>query len=384
MKPNKCLLLCNEVGYLAYVVSASGIKPDPAKIEKVRHYPIPTDITKVRQFLGFALYYRRFIPGFAKIAHSLHALTKKNVPFKWNSDCNTAFNLLKDCLITAPVLSYPQFGDGKEFVLETDASGIGLGAVLAQEQQDGQLHPTTYASRTLDPHERNYGITELETLALVWAVRYFRPYILGHRTIVFTDHAACTSLLNAARPSGKLARWALNLQEMDLVIKHRSGKSNTNADALSCNPVSSVGAVDALQENKDSLRTSSRRENVRNQVAQKTTLTYYLCVSIWSMTYSLLMRNWLERLLLRVNALSSSKVCFILSLLPLWVDSVWWCPGVYEKPFCRRVMPVALQGISLQRRSMTVCDATTGGKEYVQMSTTIAVSVSFVPAEKDQ
>ena len=246
LKPKKCLLLREEVLYLGHVVSAAGIKPDPAKIEKVLSYPVPTDVTKVRQFLGLASYYRRFISGFARISHSLHALTRKDVAFVWSDDCNTAFNLLKECLVRAPVLSYPQFGEGEEFVLETDASGVGLGAVLAQKQEDDQLHPIAYASRSLDQHERNYGITELETLALVWAVRYFRPYILGHRTTVYTDHAACMSLLNTARPSGKLARWALTIQEMDLVIKHRSGKSNTNADALSRIPTSSVGAIETL------------------------------------------------------------------------------------------------------------------------------------------
>ena len=124
-----------------------------------------------------------------------------------------------------------------EFILETDASYVGLGAVLPQRQEDGKVHPIAYASRSLDVHEKKYGVTELETLGLVWAVRYFRPYLLGHRTTVFTDHSACLSLLNHPRPSGKLARWALTIQEMDLDIKHRSGKSNTNADALSRNPV---------------------------------------------------------------------------------------------------------------------------------------------------
>ncbi len=145
--------------------------------------------------------------------------------------------------MTAPVLSYPQIGPGREFILETDASGVGLGAVLAQEC-DGQVHPVAYASRTLDPHKCNYGISELETLALVCQ---FSPYILGHRSTVYTDHAACTSLLNSARLSGKLARWALAIQEMDLVIKHRSGRSNGNADALSRNPVvSTVSAMEML------------------------------------------------------------------------------------------------------------------------------------------
>ena len=100
--------------------------------------------------------------------------------------------MLKIRLVTAPVLAYPCFGPDEEFILETGASGVGLGAILSQKQGD-QTHPIAYASRALDCHEQNYGITELETLGLVWAVRYFRPYILGHRTTVYTDHAACTS-----------------------------------------------------------------------------------------------------------------------------------------------------------------------------------------------
>ncbi len=206
-------------------MSATGIRPDPAKIEQVQCYPVPTDTTKVRQLLGLASYYRRFIPEFARIAHPMHALTRKNAVFEWTGDCRQAFDQLKERLIMAPVLSYPRFGPEEEFILETDASKVGLGAILSQSQ-DNQIYPIAYASRTLDPHERNYGISELETLGLVWAVKYFRPYILGHRTTVYTDHATCTSLLKTARPSGKLARWALAIQEMDLVIKHRSGEKN--------------------------------------------------------------------------------------------------------------------------------------------------------------
>ena len=148
--------------------------------------------------------------------------------------------------MSAPVLAYPQFGSEVEFVLETDASYVGLGAVLSQKQGNGDVHPIAYASRSLDTHEKNYGISELETLGLVWAVRYFRPYLLGHPCIVYTDHAACLSILNSARPSGKLARWALTIQEMDLTIRHKAGKNNSNADALSRNPclVGSVGAVE--------------------------------------------------------------------------------------------------------------------------------------------
>ena len=237
LKPKKCLLLHDEVPYLGHVVSAQGVKPDLAKTEKVKSFPVPLDVTGVRQFIGLASYYRRFVPSFASIASPLHSLTKKNSKFSWTAGCQAAFDKLKELLVSAPVLAYPRFGQGIQFVLETDASGVGLGAVLSQTQADGQLHPVAYASRSLDTSERNYGITELETLAVVWAVRYFRPYLLGHHTTVFTDHSACVSVLSTARPAGKIARWALTMQEFDLTLKHRAGKLNANADALSRNPI---------------------------------------------------------------------------------------------------------------------------------------------------
>ena len=156
--------------------------------------------------------------------------------------------------MTAPVLAYPCFGPDREFILETDASGIGLGAVLSQKQDEGLIHPIAYASRSLNTHEKNYSISELETLGLVWAFRYFCPYLLGHHTVVYIDHSACLSLLNTPRPSGKLAHWALTIQEMNLTLKHRSGRQNVNADALSRNPVTNsndnTNVVNACEELK--------------------------------------------------------------------------------------------------------------------------------------
>ena len=127
-------------------------------------------------------------------------------------------------------------------MLETEASIVGLGDILSQQQEDGKYHPVAYASRFLIPSERNYPISELETLAIVWAVKYFRTYLLGHPCTVLTDHASCLSLLNTPKPSAKLARWAMAIQEMDLRIKHRSGRSNAGADALSRTPAT-VNAV---------------------------------------------------------------------------------------------------------------------------------------------
>jgi hypothetical protein len=168
----------------------------------MRLYSVPTDATKVRQFLGLASYYRKFIPGFAKIAGPLHVLTKRDVVIHWTTECEAAFQGLKDCLVSAPVLAFPRFGPGEEFILETDASGVSLGAVLAQEQ-DGQIHPIAYASRTLDPHEKNYGISELETLGLVWAVKYFVLiyWDIKQQFILIMLHALPCSTLHALQES---------------------------------------------------------------------------------------------------------------------------------------------------------------------------------------
>ena len=237
LKPKKCCIGRMSVEYLGHVVSADGVRTDPKKLVAVRQFPTPTDVKALPSFLGLASYYRRFVPGFSKIAAPLHALTKKEVEFVWSAECQEAFDRLKELLASSPILKFPDFKC--PFILETDASGSGLGAVLAQEQPDGTTHPIAYASRSLQKHEQNYGITELEGLGVVWAVKHFRPYLYGQKCVVYTDHQALKSLLNTPQPSGKLARWGMAIQELDLSIQHRSGKANANADALSRCPLPS-------------------------------------------------------------------------------------------------------------------------------------------------
>ena len=178
------------------------------------------------------------------MAGPLHLLTRKDAPFVWSSSFQEAFDSLKHLLTTAPVLAYPNFEHS--FILETDASGAGLGAVLVQNV-DGIVRPVAFASHTLQPHEKNYAVTELEALGVVWAAKHFRPYLYGHQCDVFTDHVA-KSLLCTPQPSGKLAQWGMAIQELDLHIHHQSGKKNTNADALSRYPVLGLESAPSNQQ----------------------------------------------------------------------------------------------------------------------------------------
>ena len=182
-------------------------------------------------------YYRRFIPNFAKIAHPLHQLTAKGVPFIWTAKCEVAFLTLKPRLVTPPVPVYPCFS--KDFTLETDASVQGLGAVWSEVQEDGKLHPVAYASRALNPSEKNYSVTELETLPVVWAVTHFHSHLYGNQVMVLTGHSAMKAVLETSNPTSKHACWWTRVYGRgvrDVHIVYCSGRENESADALSRRP----------------------------------------------------------------------------------------------------------------------------------------------------
>ena len=239
LQPKKCHFMRSEVEYLGHVITPSGLKTNPKLVAAVDEFPVPTNLRELRRFVGMCSYYRRFIPQFSTLARPLHDLTRKEATFEWTADCEQSFQSLKKKLVEAPVLAYPSFQ--KPFILETDASGIGLGAVLSQPQPDQKSHPIAYASRSLSASERNYSITELETLAVVWAISHFHAYLYGHEVTVFTDNSAVRAVLETSNPTGKYARWwnqvyASGIQSIKIL--HKSGKSNVNADALSRSPVS--------------------------------------------------------------------------------------------------------------------------------------------------
>ena len=228
LRGRKCHIGMTAVPYLGHIFSETGMAPDPQKVQAVHDWPAPADSTAVRQFLGLASYYRRYILQFADIAAPLHALIKKGVAFAWTQECADAFTTLKNHLLRAPVLAYPRFSpQASEFVLQTDASAVGLGAVL---EQDG--HVIAYASRSLTAPERQYSVIQRECLAVVYALKQFRHYLLGHHFQLLTDHAPL-QWLSAQKMEGMLCRWALAMQEYDFHIVYRKGSLNANADALS-------------------------------------------------------------------------------------------------------------------------------------------------------
>ena len=233
LSPKKCHLFQKSVTFLGHVVSGEGISTDPEKVRAVQDWPVPTAVGELRSFLGLCSYYRRYVRNFSTIARPLHRLTEKGSDFKWTQECSDAFNHLKNALITAPVLKYPS--STERFILDTDASNFGIGAVLSQVQ-DGEERVVAYYSATLSKAERNYCVTRKELLAVVSAVKKFHHYLYGRPFLVRTDHGALRWLLNFKNPEGQLARWLEVLGVYDLTIEHRSGVKHANADALSRRP----------------------------------------------------------------------------------------------------------------------------------------------------
>lgn len=215
---------------LGHLISERGIQVDKAKVEVIAQLPIPINVKGVRSFLGHAGFYRRFIKDFSKIAKPLTMLLLKDAPFLFTNECIEAFNRLKMALISAPIIRSPDWN--KPFEIMCDASDLAIGAVLGQREGKA-LHAIYYASKTLDEAQRNYTTTEKELLAVVYALEKFRPYLVGSKVIVHTDHAALRHLLSKNEAKPRLIRWILLLQEFDLEIKDKRGADNGVADHLS-------------------------------------------------------------------------------------------------------------------------------------------------------
>lgn len=255
LQPDKCEFLRKEVFYLGHVITSDGVKPDERKVEAVKNFPVPTTTQKLKGFLGLAGYYRRFIPNFSKIAKPLTELLKKNTPYVWDERADSAFNTLKELLITEPLLQYPDFK--RPFVLTTDASNEAIGAVLSQGPIGKDL-PIAYASRTLNNAEKNYPTVEKELLAIVWGCKHFRQYLYGRKFTVVTDHRPLTWIFSVRDPSSRLLRWRLKLEEYDFEVTYKKGAKNTNADALS-----RIHVTEVSSEGKDQAVELTREEKLK-------------------------------------------------------------------------------------------------------------------------
>ena len=230
LKPAKCQLLRTKVEFLGHIVSQDGVEVEPGKIQRILDWPEPRDLTELRSFVGLCAYYRRFVPNFSTVCKPLFDLTKKGVPFQFGRAQKHAFQTMKRLLTSAPILGYPR--EEGQFILDCDASNIGIGAVLSQVQ-DGEEVVLYYASKTLNKAERNYCVTRRELLAIVTFVKQFHHYLYGAKFLVRTDHAALYWLLRKKDPEGQMARWIVFLQGYNLEVQHRPGVRHGNADALS-------------------------------------------------------------------------------------------------------------------------------------------------------
>ncbi|CAB0038506.1 unnamed protein product [Trichogramma brassicae] len=226
----KCEFCRPSVKYLGYVLDGDGLRVDEDKVAPVMNYPAPTDLKSLRRFLGMLGWYARFIPNDTEMKLPLLKLTKKNAEWIWADEQQQAFEALKKALTEAPVLARPDFA--RPFIVQCDASALAIGGVLSQVFDDGE-HPIVYVSRVLTSAERNYTTSEKECLALLWTIRKLRPYLEGYKFIAVTDHSALQYLRNLKDPTGRLARWALEMQQWEFEIVHRRGKVHELPDALS-------------------------------------------------------------------------------------------------------------------------------------------------------
>ncbi|KAJ8044259.1 hypothetical protein HOLleu_11669 [Holothuria leucospilota] len=231
-RPSKCFIGCKSLVFLGHIVGEGIIKPLPDKITKISNASRPTTKKEVRSFVGLSNYYRKFIPNFAALAAPLTDLTKARGTreVKWGPPQQRAFDTLKERLSSSPILHLPD--PSKTFILKTDASDIGLGAVLMQRDAD-QCFPIYYASRKLLPRERNYAVIERECLALVWAISKFHVYLYGKEFILETDHHPLAYLSTAKMNNSRVMRWALSLQPYRYTVHAVKGIDNVVADYLS-------------------------------------------------------------------------------------------------------------------------------------------------------
>ncbi|KAL0190875.1 hypothetical protein M9458_013573, partial [Cirrhinus mrigala] len=233
-KLEKCAFHQHSTTFLGFVISSQGVAMDPQKLEAVRSWPLPTSLKQLQRFLGFANFYRRFIQGFSATAAPLTALTKpSHGTFRHTPEAIQAFKTLCHLFTTAPVLTHPN--PDKPFVVEVDASDVGVGAVLSQRGPDGKLHPCSFFSRKFNSTQQRHGVGDRELLAIKWALEEWRHWLQGGGDpfTVWTDHQNLTVIRQTKQLNPRQARWALFFEHFNFQLSYRPGSKNSKADAIS-------------------------------------------------------------------------------------------------------------------------------------------------------
>jgi transposase InsO family protein len=236
VKLTKCKFAQLEVKFLGHIISQNSLKTNPETVEAVKKWQRPAGsgkkaVTAVRGFLGTVNWYRKFIPHCADLQQPLIHLTKKNVKFEWTDECQKSFEKLRDALTSAPVLTIAD--PNKHYILHTDASDFAMGAVLMQEDSEGNLRVIAYASKTFNDAQKNYDTTDREALAVVWALEHFNTYCEGHKYTLLTDHQALSYIKSNKNEKKRIHRLALKLANYDVQLYYQPGKDNHMADLLS-------------------------------------------------------------------------------------------------------------------------------------------------------
>lgn len=234
INPQKSQFLRKHITFLGHIIYEKGISMDPSKIKTIQDFQPPKTQKQVRAFLGFINFYRKYIRDLSLLTEKLSQLTKKNQVWKWEEEQQQTFEQIKQCFLEDIIIKYPNFK--QPFFLATDASNTHIGAELYQIDTDGQHRTIGFTSRTLNEAERRYYTTEKELLAIVFACKKYRNYILGHVTNLLTDHQALTFLNSCKLLNARIMRWSVQIQEFNLQIQHIAGKENIGADTLTRYP----------------------------------------------------------------------------------------------------------------------------------------------------
>ena len=269
LKPDKCDFAAKELHYLGHIISKNGIRTNPKKTEAVSTFPVPKSQKDVRSFLGMCNYYRKFVKDYAKIAAPMNYLLRSDVQFQWTDQCQRSFEVLKQALLSSPILAYPDMN--KSFILTCDASTTAIGYVLGQFDDEGKEHVIAYGGRSLHDNEKNWCTSEQEMLAIIEGIRSYHIYLADREFKIITDHKALKYVMNQKKTTSRLARWATEIQGYKFEVIHRPGKNNVVADALSRRSydspaaskenICSIDATESVQDCTSVVTNSSKSVN---------------------------------------------------------------------------------------------------------------------------